>query len=71
MITKAEPEKPKEQIKTEALRLVTVLHEQIPTMVSEYKILIKHAGGMLSSSMSYAYAKGLSDALKLLTKEIK
>ena len=56
---------------SEALRLATLLHKATPDLIAEYRVLIRHTGGFLSSSMSYAYAKGLSDALKLITKEIK
>ncbi len=38
-------------------------------MASDYRELIKHTGGLVSQSMVFAYAKGLDDAFKLLTKE--
>ena len=55
----------------EGERLAQTLFKAIPSMAADYKILIKHTGGMLSSSMAFAYSKGLNDALKLIMKEKK
>jgi hypothetical protein len=57
--------------KTVMLRIVANLYKEIPILVAEYKIQVKHTGGLLSTSMSFAYAKGLSDAIKQIQKEIK
>lgn len=47
--------------------LALLLKEQLP-MVAKYKVLIKHTGGMLETSMGYAYSKGLNDVFKLIAK---
>lgn len=56
---------------TESQLLVEKLFKRIPYLVSDYRQLIKHTGGMMTASMGYAYQKGLNDALKLLIKEMK
>jgi hypothetical protein len=67
---------PKEEIKQtdaekELLRLQVKFLKNRASMASDYKNTIKHTGGLLSQSMTFAYAKGLNDAFKLLTKEEK
>ena len=56
-----------------ALKVKTALYTQIMKksfhMVTEYRQLIKHTGGMLTASMGFAYAKGINDTLKLIAKE--
>ncbi len=59
----------KEAAKAERMRLSKLLFDKSLYMTAEYKTLIKHTGGLVSSSMGYAYSKGLNDALKLLLKE--
>lgn len=53
----------------EKQRLLILLHKEAPAMVADYKSMIRHTGGLLTTSMTYAYSKGLNDALKLLTKD--
>lgn len=48
----------------------TVLLKQRDSMTSDYKNTIKHTGGLLTASMTYAYSKGIDDAMKLIQKEI-
>ena len=52
----------------ERVRIAEKLFKALPGMTSDYKMLIKHTGGMLSASMAFAYSKGLNDALKLILK---
>lgn len=40
------------------------------SMTADYRNTIKHTGGLLTSSMAYAYSKGINDAMKLIQKEI-
>lgn len=58
-------------LKREFQKLAQKLNEKSPGMISDYRSVIKHTGGLLTSSMGYAYAKGLNDAIKLILKEIK
>lgn len=52
-------------------RILTLILKSSNPMVSDYKNTIKHVGGLLTNSMVFAYAKGIQDTLKLLTKEEK
>lgn len=70
----SDTEKKVELPATEANPVLVVaekLFQKTPFMVREYKTLIGHTGGLLATSMSYAYNKGLSDALKLILKEME
>lgn len=41
-----------------------------PQMVADYKRVIQYTGSLVSTSMAYAYAKGISDATNfILTKK--
>lgn len=53
----------------EGMRLYLALMKAKGTMVGEYAASIKRTGGLLTTSMTYAYEKGLNDFLKLLAKE--
>lgn len=61
-----------EQPKEEANKPKTVveaagaLYQVTPNMISDYKQLVKHTGGLLTASMTVAYQKGLSDAFRFL-----
>lgn len=55
--------------KQEKERLLMVILKNAGTMTQDYKNLINHTGGLLKSSMGYAYAKGIQDVIKLLTTE--
>lgn len=57
--------------KKEVLRLVEVLFNKKDKLTADYKNTIRQNGSLLTASMVYAYAKGLNDAIKILTKEIK
>jgi hypothetical protein len=50
-------------------RLILKLVSNQAKMAADYKNTIKRTGGLLTTSMTFAYAKGLQDALKLLTKD--
>lgn len=56
-------------VKAEKLRLVNLLFSKSQIMTADYKNTIKHTGGLLTSSMTYAYSRALADAVKLLTKD--
>ena len=58
-----------EAVREEKTRLITKLSSEAPHLASKYKQQVKHTGGMLSTSMCYAYEKGILYAIKTLTKE--
>lgn len=66
-------EQPKEEVsvdpaRDERWRLANLLFRAIPHLAADYKNLIKYTGGLLTPSMTYAYTRGLHDALKLIQK---
>lgn len=63
--TKAELDK---AVNAEKERIQVLLLKNQADMVAEYGLLIKHTGGLVAGSMKFAYAKGLNDAFKLLSK---
>ena len=62
------PEASKEP--TEGMRLAEMLFKRTTIMVGDYRTLLQGKGGLLTASMTSAYNKGLSDALKLILKEM-
>lgn len=52
-------------------RILSLIYKNLNPMTTDYKNTIKHTGGLLTSSMTFAYARGIKDVLKLLTKEEK
>jgi hypothetical protein len=56
-------------VKAEKTRLMTLFLENRESAVADYKISIKHTGGMLTQSMIYAYIQGLNTAFKLFNKK--
>lgn len=50
--------------------LILILKNAAP-MASDYRHMLKPVGGLMTSSMVYAYSKGIQDVLKLITKETK
>lgn len=64
-------EKELTEAQKEKQRLVTLILTKAINMTNDYKSTIKHTGGLLTSSMTYAYSKGINDIVKLLTKEEK
>lgn len=58
-------------VSAERERLILKLVSNSASMASDYRNTIKKTGGLLTQSMTYAYSKGLNDALKLLTKDTK
>lgn len=56
-------------VEKERLRLATKILSKSAGMASDYKNTIKHTGGLLTQSMTFAYAKGLQDAFKLLSEK--
>ncbi len=55
----------------EKQRIVMLIITNGMRMTEDYKNTIKRTGGLLTSSMTYAYSKGIQDVIKLLTKESK
>lgn len=53
----------------EKSRILTLLITETPNMTQKYAKLIGYVGNMLSTSMTIAYTKGLTDAAKLINKE--
>jgi hypothetical protein len=66
-VTTPAPEK--DAAKAEKERLLTLILKNAMPLTQDYKNLIKHTGGLLQTSMGYAYSKGIQDVIKLLTKE--
>lgn len=62
---------PENKEPTELELAAVALFKRIPFMVSDYRALIRHSGGLMTKSMGIAYQRGLNDALKQLIKEIK
>ncbi len=58
-----------DQAEAERLRLATKLFKEMDFMSQQYKALIQHTGGLVTSSMVYAYSKGIQDVIKLILKE--
>jgi hypothetical protein len=56
--------------KEEKDKIVTYLITRSEDMVSDYRNTIKHSGGLLTQSMTFAYSKGVNDIIKLITKEV-
>ncbi len=50
------------------LDVTRALMSKKQVMTNEYKALVNHTGGMLSTSMSIAYSKGIEDAINLIFK---
>lgn len=67
MITQELP-KQDDPIKAEKERILMLLLSNSARMTSEYRMLIKKTGGLLTTSMVYAYSKALNDVIKLLTQ---
>lgn len=59
----------KDPAQVEKERLLVLLLKNAVSMTSSYKQSIAHTGGLLTSSMTYAYSKGIQDTIKLLTKK--
>ncbi len=55
--------------KQEKQRLLALVITKSHNMTMDYKNTIKHTGGLLTTSMGYAYSKGIQDIIKLLSKE--
>lgn len=61
-------EKPVDPVEAERVRIASSLFNAMPKLSADYKNLIKHTGGLLTQSMTYAYTRALQDALKLILK---
>lgn len=69
--TAAEVVQEVDPVKETKAKLLTLLITETPHMVTKYEKLISYVGDLLSKSMTLAYARGLSDAAKLLNQETK
>lgn len=58
-----------ETLQKERTRLAELIFKKSDKMVAEYRALIQHTGGLLTSSMVYAYQKGIQDTIKTILKE--
>lgn len=58
----------REAAEKERQRLTMLILSNSASMAAEYRHTIKHTGGLLTKSMTYAYSKALNDVFKLLTK---
>lgn len=56
-------------VKKERERIILLLLKNTAPMVSDYKHTLKRTGSLMTSSMVYAYSKGIQDVIKLITKE--
>ena len=71
-MTETKPALTPEEIQAkEKQRIVTLIVTKGLNMTQDYKNTIKYTGGLLSTSMGYAYSKGIQDVIKLITKEEK
>lgn len=70
-MSQSEPkvEATKDPAEVERLRLAKKLFDDSQFMAQQYKALIQHTGGLVTSSMVYAYGRGLQDAIKLILQE--
>lgn len=59
----------KDPVKETKTKLLTKLIVETPNLVQKYSKLISYTGSLLSTSMTIAYSRGLSDAAKLINKE--
>lgn len=60
---------PKDPAEVEKTRLAELMFKEAPYLSAKYRALIQHKGSLLSESMTYAYSKGINDAIKLILKE--
>lgn len=60
------PEQKEEKKAATVLDYCLELQQARPQMVAEYKKLVHYTGNLVSTSMAYAYAKGISDATKFI-----
>lgn len=51
------------------IELADLLYKQSPMLTAEYKVLIGYTGGLVSSSMAFAYSRALNDVIKLILKQ--
>lgn len=58
----------KEAVEKERVRLLTLVLKNQQDLVIRYKKRIHHAGGLLETSMGYAYSAAINDVFKLISK---
>lgn len=63
------PKEDKDPVKIERERMLVLILSNSARMAAEYRTLIKSTGGLLTTSMVYAYSKGINDTLKLLAQD--
>jgi hypothetical protein len=69
MAENSEMPKQPDPAEVERTRLAELLFTRAIHMTNEYRALIRPTGGLLTTSMVYAYNKGIQDSIKLLLKE--
>ena len=62
-------EKIEKAVQEERVRILTILLREQAPAASDYRQTIKHTGGLLTQSMTFAFTKGFQTAFKLITKE--
>ena len=55
----------------EKLRILKLILENQQGMAADYKQSVRRTGALVSGSMAHAYARGIQDVLKLITKDNK
>lgn len=58
----------KEAVDAERVRILTLLLKSQQDLVIRYKKRIHHVGGLLETSMGYAYSMAINDVFKLISK---
>lgn len=70
-IKKEESPEVKAAVKAEKERIMVLLMKNSARMAADYRATIKHTGGLLTQSMTFAYSRALNDTFKLISKETK
>ena len=66
--TKVDLSKEQDPVTTERQKLIATIFQNKDKMCSEYGMLVKHTGSLVSTSMVFAYNKAFNDIIKLLLK---
>ena len=64
-----EAEKIAEAVTKERERILVLLLSNRAQQASDYKNTIRHTGGLLTQSMTFAFSKGLEAAFKLIVNK--
>lgn len=55
-------------VQRENVKLLTQLLKRQQSAASDYRQLMKHTGGLIATSMTMAYSKGMNDTFKFVAK---